>query len=86
MLEASKKDAINEARRLIGNCVLFEGLSGSERSAISSRAHIRVFDAGATIFAIGSPGEQMMAVLSGTVRISVPSNDGKELLLSLIHI
>ena len=27
----------------------------------------------------------MMAVLSGTVRISFPSNDGKELLLAIIH-
>jgi CRP/FNR family transcriptional regulator, cyclic AMP receptor protein len=85
MPEASKKGVINEARRLIGNCVLFEGLSASERSAISERAHIRVFDAGESIFAIGAPGEQIMAVLSGTVRISVPSNDGKELLLAIIH-
>ena len=85
MSVAAKKDAIIEARRLIGNCVLFEGLSSSERSAISQRAHIRVFDAGETIFAIGAPGDQMMAVLSGTVRISVPSNDGKELLLAIIH-
>lgn len=85
MSGASKKDAIIEARRLLGNCVLFEGLSGNERSAISARARIRTFDAGESIFAIGSPGDQMMAVLSGTVRISVPSNDGKELLLAIIH-
>ena len=85
MPAASKKDAIIEARRLLGNCVLFEGLSDSERSAISARARMRTFDAGENIFAIGSPGDQMMAVLSGSVRISVPSNDGKELLLAIIH-
>ena len=82
---ASKKDAITEARRLVGNCVLFEGLNSNERSAIATLARIRSFDAGESIFAIGSPGDQMMAVLSGTVRISVPSNDGKELLLAIIH-
>jgi len=82
---ASKKDALVEARRLLGKCVLFEGLSDTERSAISARAHIQTFDAGEGIFAIGSPGDQMMAVLSGTVRISVPSNDGKELLLAIIQ-
>jgi CRP/FNR family cyclic AMP-dependent transcriptional regulator len=85
MSDAAKKDLLAGARRLIENCVLFKGLSDSERSAISARARIRTFDAGETIFAIGSPGDQMMAILSGTVRISLPSNDGKELLLAIIH-
>ena len=80
-----QKDAMIGARRLIENCVLFKGLSEIERSAISARARIRTFDAGKNIFAIGSPGDQMMAVLSGTVRISLPSKDGKELLLAIIH-
>jgi CRP/FNR family transcriptional regulator, cyclic AMP receptor protein len=82
---APSKDAMIGARRLIENCVLFKGLSESERSAISARARIRTFDAGENIFAIGSPGDQIMAVLSGNVRISLPSNDGKELFLATIH-
>jgi CRP/FNR family transcriptional regulator, cyclic AMP receptor protein len=82
---ALQKDAMIGARRLIENCVLFKGLGDNERSAISARARIRTFDAGENIFAIGSPGDQMMAVLSGTVRISLPSKDGKELLLAIIH-
>jgi CRP/FNR family transcriptional regulator, cyclic AMP receptor protein len=85
MLGASRKDATIEARRLLGDCVLFEGLSAAERAAIAARARIRAFEAGETIFAIGAPGDQMMAVLNGTVRISVPSNDGKELLLAIIQ-
>jgi CRP/FNR family cyclic AMP-dependent transcriptional regulator len=85
MPAAPPKDAMVGARRLIENCVLFKGLSDSERSAISGRARIRTFNAGENIFAIGSPGDQMMAVLSGNVRISLPSNDGKELLLAIIH-
>ena len=85
MSVAAPKDAMSGARRLIENCVLFKGLSGDERSAISARARIRTFADGDTIFAIGSPGDQMMAVLSGTVRISLPSNDGKELLLAVIR-
>jgi CRP-like cAMP-binding protein len=76
--------ALDEARRLLGKCTLFSGLSADERAAIAARARVRTFNAGETIFAMGSPGDQMMAVLSGTVRISVPSADGKELLLSLI--
>jgi CRP/FNR family cyclic AMP-dependent transcriptional regulator len=77
--------AVTEARRLLGNCVLFSGLSAEERAAIVARARIRTFHAGETVFTIGSPGDQMMAVLSGTVRISVPSPDGKELLLTIIQ-
>src|SRR6516162_3828775 len=45
----------------------------------------RTFNAGETVFAIGSPGDQMMALLSGTIRISVPSSGGKELLLATIQ-
>jgi CRP-like cAMP-binding protein len=76
---------LNEARRLVGNCILFSGLSAEEREAIAARARIRTFNAGETIFSIGSPGDYMTAVLSGTIRISVPSADGKELLLTIIQ-
>ena len=82
---AAEDLAIKEARRLLGDCVLFSGLSAEERAAIVARARIRSFNAGETIFTIGSPGDQMMAVLNGTVRISVPSPDGKELLLTIIQ-
>jgi CRP/FNR family transcriptional regulator, cyclic AMP receptor protein len=85
MPAAPPKDAMIGARRLIENCILFKGLSYTERSAISARARIQTFEAGQNIFSIGSPGDQMMAVLSGNVRISLPSNDGKELLLAIIH-
>jgi len=82
---AAEDLAIREARRLLGDCALFIGLSAEERAAIVARARIRTFNAGETIFTIGSPGDQMMAVLNGTVRISVPSPDGKELLLTIIQ-
>jgi CRP/FNR family transcriptional regulator, cyclic AMP receptor protein len=80
-----EKAALEHARRLLGNCVLFSGLSPEERAAIAARARIRAVSAGETIFAIGSPGDQMMALLDGTIRISVPSAEGKELLLAIIQ-
>ncbi|SRR5712691_309981 len=79
------KRALNEARHLLGNCVLFSGLSPDERAAIAARARIRTYRAGETVFTMGSPGDQMMALLSGTIRISVPSSDGKELFLAIIR-
>jgi CRP-like cAMP-binding protein len=78
------KTPLTKARRLLENCVLFDSLSPDERAAISARARIRTYNAGETVFTIGSPGDQMMALLSGTIRISVPFSEGKELFLAII--
>lgn len=79
------KEALKEAHRLLGNCILFAGLSADERAALAARARIRVFDSGETIFTIGSPGNQLMALLSGTIRISVPSSGENALVLAIIQ-
>src|SRR6266480_2522360 len=76
---------LREACQLLANCTLFGGLSAEQRDAVVALARIRTFNAGETIFAIGSPGDQMMALLSGSIRISVPSSEGKELLLAIIQ-
>src|SRR5258706_1779263 len=76
---------LKEACQLLTNCTLFAGLSADERAAVVALARIRTFNAGETIFSIGSPGDQMMALLSGAIRISVTSSDGKELLLAIIR-
>ena len=81
----SDKRALAQAHHLIGSCSLFAGFSAGERGAISERARVRPLRAGETVFSIGSQGSQMMAVLSGTVRISVPSSSGKELLIARIQ-
>jgi CRP/FNR family transcriptional regulator, cyclic AMP receptor protein len=81
----AESGALKDAHRLLGDCVLFSGLSAEERAAIAAQARIRTFNAGETVFNLGSPGDHMMAVLSGTIRISVPSPDGKELVLTLIQ-
>src|SRR5207245_2999848 len=56
-----------------------------ERAEVVALARVRMFNAGEPVFAIGSPGDQMMAMLSGTIRISVPSSGGKELLLAVLQ-
>jgi CRP/FNR family transcriptional regulator, cyclic AMP receptor protein len=75
---------VEDGRRLLGECVLFRGLGTGERHALFSRIRIRSYVAGETIFLMGSPGDNMMAVLSGNVRISVPSQEGRELLLAIL--
>ncbi len=73
------------AKRLLEQCSLFQPLTAEERQRLFAYAHARRYAAGETIFLKGSPGQGMMAVVSGEVRISAPSADGKEIILALIH-
>jgi len=86
-LEAeTDRSLVEDARGVLGECVLFRGLSPDERKALfaSARIRIRNFAAGETIFLKGSPGDILMAVLRGTVRISVASAHGKALVLAML--
>lgn len=74
-----------DGRQLFANCVLFRGLPNDERANLASRARVKDFAGGETIFLMGSPGNSMMAVLSGTVRISIPSPEGREIVLAILH-
>src|SRR6266404_2620241 len=79
------RGALDQARRLLAECPLFRGLTADERNVLVARAHLRKFDAGDTIFLMDSPGDSMMAILEGNVRISVPSPEGKEIVLAILH-
>jgi CRP/FNR family transcriptional regulator, cyclic AMP receptor protein len=74
-----------DARRVLCDCVLFRKLEPPERHALAARAHMRSFDAGDTIFLMGTLHDSMIAVLEGEVRISVPSAEGKEVVLAIVH-
>ena len=84
-MSAKSQNTLEEARRLLAECVLFRGLSPDERKALVTRARTRSFATGDTIFLMGEPGDSMMAVLTGTVRISAPSPEGKEIVLAIMQ-
>jgi CRP/FNR family cyclic AMP-dependent transcriptional regulator len=71
-------------RQLLAQCNLFRLLPANERATLIAHAHIRKYAAGETIFLMGSTGDSMMVVLSGRVRISVASPDGKEIMLAVL--
>jgi CRP/FNR family transcriptional regulator, cyclic AMP receptor protein len=77
--------AAEEGRQLLGHCMLFRELGAEERNTLFARVHIRAYRAGEPIFQMGSAGDNMMAVLSGSVRISVPSADGREIVLAILQ-
>src|SRR5262249_11349622 len=79
------QNSLEHARQQLANCVLFRGLVTVERDALVGRARMRQFAAGEPIFLMGSPRTSMMAVLSGSVRISIPSHAGRELVLAMLQ-
>src|SRR3546814_14589169 len=64
---------------------LFSRFSPAEIERLVSFSHARSYHAGEVIFEKGSPGQGLMAVLSGRVRISSPSPEGREIILNIIH-
>lgn len=86
-MERIKSRAQNASPSVISSfrdCILFHGLGPAQRDALVARAHIQRFRAGQTIFLMGSPGDGMMAVLEGKVRIGLSSAQGKEMLLATL--
>ena len=72
---------LQHARKLLAGCALFRNLTPDERTALAARAHMRAFEAGDTIFLMGAQDDSMVAVLSGDVKISMTSSEGKEIVL-----
>jgi CRP/FNR family transcriptional regulator, cyclic AMP receptor protein len=83
-LISANRDLFDSGRAVLAQCGLFRRLSDGEREALFARARTQKYTANESIFLMGSPGDRMVAVLSGTIRISVPSPDGKEIVLAIL--
>jgi CRP-like cAMP-binding protein len=64
---------------------LFGQLPPAVLERLGSYMKRRSLPRGATIFVKGDPGIGLMGVLKGTVKISVPSADGRDVVLNIIH-
>ncbi len=71
-------------RRLFEGHAIFGKLPPSDLDELLSHARVEHYPAGYEIFAKGSPGRSMLAILSGSVRISVPSPTGREIVLTTL--
>lgn len=74
-----------EKRKAFEGHSLFGKLPPQDLDALLLRARVERYPAGREIFAKGSPGRSMMAILSGAVRISAPSPAGPDIVLALLH-
>jgi CRP/FNR family cyclic AMP-dependent transcriptional regulator len=74
-----------EKRQIFERHYLLGELSRSEIDTLLTYAHVERYPSGREIFAKGSPGQSMMAVLRGKVQIGCASADGKEIILNIIN-
>jgi CRP/FNR family cyclic AMP-dependent transcriptional regulator len=72
-------------RRMLEQSPLFAQMDENSRRDLIGQAIPRSFGVGETVCRIGDPGGSMMAVLTGTVRISMPTVKGKEVILGDLH-
>ncbi|MGC2203441.1 MAG: Crp/Fnr family transcriptional regulator [Stellaceae bacterium] len=76
---------LEEKRQIFQRHLLFGKLSPSEIDCLISYSRVERYPASREIFAKGSPGPSLMAVLRGSVKISSLSEGGKEIVLSIIN-
>jgi CRP/FNR family cyclic AMP-dependent transcriptional regulator len=74
-----------EKRQIFEQHPLFGKLNPGEIDSLISYARIERYQAGREIFAKGSPGQSLMAVLCGSIKISSPSSEGKEIVFRIIN-
>jgi len=73
-----------EKRKLLEGHFLFGRLKSAELDSLLAYTRVEHFIARQEIFAKGSPGDRMMAVVQGRVKISSLSSDGREIVLNII--
>ena len=69
-------------RGVLERSLLFARMDEHSRRDLIARAVPRTFRAGEPVCRVGDPSASMMAVIAGTVRISLPMAKGKELILA----
>jgi CRP/FNR family transcriptional regulator, cyclic AMP receptor protein len=69
-------------QELLESCSLFRALDIDMRRQLASYAQRFRFGVGEVIFEAGSPGQSMMAVRMGTVRVTARSSRGYQILLA----
>lgn len=75
----------NEKRKIFERHFLFRKLSASELDALISYCRVVRYPGGRQIFAKGSPGQSLMAVLRGSVKISSLSESGREIVFTIFN-
>jgi CRP/FNR family cyclic AMP-dependent transcriptional regulator len=73
---------LDAATRVLKSSILFRELDEADVVELTERASLRRYAAGEAIFHLGDPGESLMGIVSGTVRIARITAEGDELVLA----
>ena len=74
--------ASQDVARLLSKSLLFGAMDEPARRELAARVHRKSFNAGEPIFHVGAPGQNLMVILAGTVRVSLPGPRGKAVILA----
>jgi CRP/FNR family cyclic AMP-dependent transcriptional regulator len=74
----------NARRAALARTQIFQALQSADIDLILARAMIRRVTRGTAVLRRGDPGGGMVVIMSGRVRVSVISEDGKEVTLSVL--
>lgn len=78
----AKEIASPDIAWLLSKSLLFGALDDAARRELGTRVHRKSFNSGEPIFHVGDPGQSMMVILTGTVRVSLPGPRGKGVILA----
>ena len=78
----SNEAASQDVARLLSKSLLFGALDAAARRELAGRVHRKSYDVGEPIFHVGAPGQSLMVILAGTVRVSLPGPRGKAVILA----
>jgi CRP-like cAMP-binding protein len=77
-------DLVPDKRAVLGKHQFFQGVATDIVERLASHARLANEPPGRVLFRKGDPGTGLLAVISGIVRISVPSGEGSEIVLNLV--
>ncbi|MGI8553448.1 MAG: Crp/Fnr family transcriptional regulator [Dehalococcoidia bacterium] len=71
-------------KSLLARLPLFAGLPSMAMDEVAQHIRVRRYDRGTVIFHKDDPGSLLYIILTGAVTISVPTNEGKDLVLNIL--
>ncbi len=84
MLMTDTPPHVDDTQNLLGQILMFQGLTPEQLNWIGQRAHRKFFPAGTNIMTAETPGEVVYIILHGTVKIHIEQPDGRDVVLSIL--
>jgi len=82
---AGREAALREAAAALGRARIFGGLEPGVLERLAGELRRRRFRRGEIIFHAGDPGDALFVVVSGAVKITLPTEDGDEAILATLR-